>query len=126
MLAPFLDKMVTRNIPLRFNAVEALQFFETILTKIPEDVMNLVYPEKSVVSDYEWDRWEGLPPDFIEKWKSYREPPLPFSTSVLRWICSFRQMPYIVPVVRLFLFRLTLVPSRIRVFLRNLWSLVYQ
>jgi hypothetical protein len=125
MLAPFLDRMVTRNIPLRFNAAEALHFFEAFLCEIPEDVMNLVYAEKSVVSDYEWDRWEGLPQDFIKKWESYREPPLPLSTSVLRWICSFRQMRFIVPPVRLFFFRLTFVPSRIRIFLRKLWSVAF-
>jgi hypothetical protein len=118
--------MVTRNIPLRFNAMEALQFFEAILPEIPENVMNLVYSEKSVVSDYEWDRWEGLPTDFIKKWESYKEPPLPFSTSVLRWICSFYYMRFIVPTVRLFCFRVTLVPSRIGVFLRGKWGLAFR
>ncbi|XP_006455020.1 hypothetical protein AGABI2DRAFT_180241 [Agaricus bisporus var. bisporus H97] len=98
MLAPFLDRMVTRNIPLRFNASEALQFFEAILPEIPESVMNAVYHEKTKASDYEWDRWEGLPPDFIKKWEEYREPPVPFSTTVLRWIYSFGRMPYILPV----------------------------
>jgi hypothetical protein len=126
MLAPFLDKMVTRNIPLRFSATEALQFFETFLLEIPENVMNHVLPKKSVVSGYEWDRWEGLPLEFIKRWESYREPPLPLSTSVLRWICSFQRMMFIVPAVRRFFFRLTLVPSRIRVFLGKLWSVAFQ
>jgi hypothetical protein len=106
--------------------MEALQFFETILPEIPETVTNLVYPEKSIVSDYEWDRWEGLPPDFIKKWASHREPPLPLSTSVLRWICSFYYMRFIVPTVRLFWFRITLVPSQIGVFLRGKWDLVFR
>ncbi|XP_006457401.1 hypothetical protein AGABI2DRAFT_123271 [Agaricus bisporus var. bisporus H97] len=123
MLAPFLDRMVTRNIPLRSNASQALQFFEAILPEIPETVINAVYHEKTKASDYEWDRWEGLPPDFIKKWEDYREPPVPFSTSVLRWIYSFERMPYILPVVRLIFFRVALVPSRIGVFLRKLWSL---
>ncbi|KAF7760601.1 hypothetical protein Agabi119p4_11277 [Agaricus bisporus var. burnettii] len=120
MLAPFLDRMVTRNIPLRFNAAEALQFFEAMLPEIPENVLNAVYHEKTKASDYEWDRWEGLPPDFIKKWEAYREPPVPFSTTVLRWIFSFERMPYILPVVRLFFFRIALVPSRIGVFLGKL------
>ncbi|KAF7760598.1 hypothetical protein Agabi119p4_11274 [Agaricus bisporus var. burnettii] len=98
MLAPFLDRMVTRNIPLRFNALEALQFFEAILPEIPESVMNAVYHEKTKPSDYEWDRWEGLPPEFVQKWVAYREPSVPFSTTVLRWIYSFERMPYILPV----------------------------
>ncbi|XP_006457402.1 hypothetical protein AGABI2DRAFT_56433, partial [Agaricus bisporus var. bisporus H97] len=89
MLAPFLDKMATRNIPLRFNAAQALQFFEAILPEVSEEVLNSVYHEKTKASDYEWDRWECLPPDFIKKWESYREPPVPFSTTVLRWIFSF-------------------------------------
>ncbi|EKM77482.1 hypothetical protein AGABI1DRAFT_108013 [Agaricus bisporus var. burnettii JB137-S8] len=125
MLAPFLDKMVTRNIPLRFNAAQALQFFEAFLPEISEEVLNSVYHEKTKASDYEWDRWEGLPPDFIKKWESYREPPVPFSTIVLRWIFSFERMPYILPVVRLWFFRITLIPSRIGVFLRNLWRLAF-
>jgi hypothetical protein len=107
--------------------MEALQFFEMILQQIPEDVINLVYPEKSVVSDYEWDRWEGLPTHFIKKWQSYREPSLPFSTSVLRWICSFYYMRFIVPPVRLFFFRQSSVPWRIRMFLqKKLWSLAFR
>ncbi|KAF7760597.1 hypothetical protein Agabi119p4_11273 [Agaricus bisporus var. burnettii] len=98
MLAPFLDRMVTRNIPLRFNAAQALQFFEAILPEVSEEVLNSVYHEKAKASDYEWDRWEGLPPDFIKKWESHREPPVPFSTTVLRWTFSFERMPYILPV----------------------------
>jgi hypothetical protein len=125
MLAPFLDKMVTRNIPSRFSAAEALQFFETILPEIPEDVMNLKYPAKSVVSGYEWDRWEGLPADFIKQWEAFREPPVPFSTSVLRWIRSFRYMGHVVPAIRLFFFRVTLVPLRVRTFVRKLWSIAF-
>ncbi|KAF7760335.1 hypothetical protein Agabi119p4_11011 [Agaricus bisporus var. burnettii] len=120
MLAPFLDRMVTRNIPLRFNAAQALQFFEAFLPEISEEVLDSVYYEKTKASDYEWDRWEGLPPDFIKKWEAYREPPVPFSTTVLRWLFSFERMPYILPVVRLFLFRITLIPSRIGIFLRKL------
>jgi hypothetical protein len=43
MLAPFLDRMVARDIPSRFTVMEALQFFETIL---PESVTSLVFPKK--------------------------------------------------------------------------------
>jgi hypothetical protein len=125
MLAPFLDRMVTRDISLRFNATEALEFFEMILPGVPDNVMDLVYPEKSVASDYEWDRWQGLPVDFIKEWEGYREPPLHFSTSVLRWICSFRQMRLIVPPVRLFFFRLTLAPSQIRILFKRMRGLVF-
>jgi hypothetical protein len=118
--------MVTRDIPRRFKAAEALQFFEAILTEIPESVTSLRYVEKSIASDYEWDRWEGLPADFIQKWEAYREPPVPYSTSVLRWICSFPHMRDIVPNVRLFFFRITLVPSRMSMFIGNLWTLVFR
>ncbi|KAF7760600.1 hypothetical protein Agabi119p4_11276 [Agaricus bisporus var. burnettii] len=130
MLAPFLDRMVTRNIPLRFNAAQALQFFEAFLPEISEEVLDSVYYEKMKASDYEWDRWEGLPPDFIKKWEDYREPPLPFSTTVLRWIYSFERMTYILPVVRRFFFRITIpsqigitsITSRIGIFLKILRS----
>ncbi|EKM82204.1 hypothetical protein AGABI1DRAFT_55401, partial [Agaricus bisporus var. burnettii JB137-S8] len=89
MLAPFLDRMVTRNIPVRFNAMEALRFFEALVADIPDKVMDLQYPPSDGAIFDTCDRWEGLPPDFIKKWEDYREPPVPFSTSVLRWICSF-------------------------------------
>ncbi|KAF7771086.1 hypothetical protein Agabi119p4_7060 [Agaricus bisporus var. burnettii] len=97
MLAPFLDRMVTRNIPVRFNAMEALRFFEAFVVGIPDKVMNLKYASGPDAGYDTCDRWEGLPPDFIKKWEDYREPPIAFSTSVLRWICSFDRMCYIVP-----------------------------
>ncbi|XP_006462233.1 hypothetical protein AGABI2DRAFT_119092 [Agaricus bisporus var. bisporus H97] len=123
MLAPFLDRMVTRNIPMRFNAMQALQFFEVLVVDIPGKVMDLEYASGPDAGYDTCDRWEGLPPDFIKKWEDYREPPIPFSTSVLRWICSFDRMCYIVPPVRHFFFRIASIPSRISLFLRNLWSL---
>ncbi|EKM82205.1 hypothetical protein AGABI1DRAFT_26052, partial [Agaricus bisporus var. burnettii JB137-S8] len=89
LLAPFLDRMVTRHVPSRFNAVEALQFFEALVADTPGKVMNLEYPSSPGAMFDTWDRWEGLPPDFTKKWEDYREPPMPFSTCVLRWICSF-------------------------------------
>jgi hypothetical protein len=119
MLAPFLDRMTTRNIPLRFSASEALQFFEKFVPDIPKNVMGLQFQRGSKVLYDNWDRWEGLPYDFIEKWKDFREPPIPYSTSVLRWICSFEAMRYIVPALRLFFFRIFSVPSHIRLFLRR-------
>ncbi|XP_006462230.1 hypothetical protein AGABI2DRAFT_119089 [Agaricus bisporus var. bisporus H97] len=123
MLTPFLDRMVTRNIPVRFNSMEALQLFEALVADIPDKVMNLEYPSSPGAMFDTWDRWEGLPPDFIKKWEDYREPPIPFSTFVLRWICSFDRMCYIVPPVRRFFFRITLIPSRIRLILRKLLGL---
>jgi hypothetical protein len=122
MLAPFLDRMTTRNIPLRFNATEALQFFEKLIPDIPKEVMCLEFQRGSKVLYDKWDRWEGLQPDFIEKWKDYREPPIPYLTSVLRWICSFELMRYIVPALRLFFFRIFSVPSRIGICLRRSWN----
>ncbi|EKM82208.1 hypothetical protein AGABI1DRAFT_70859 [Agaricus bisporus var. burnettii JB137-S8] len=123
MLAPFLDRMVTRNIPMRFNAMQALQFFEVFVVDIPGKVMDLEYASGPDIGYDTCDRWEGLPPDFIKKWEDYRKPPIAFSTSVLRWICSFDRMCYIVPPVRHFFLRVTLIPSRISLFLRKLLSL---
>jgi hypothetical protein len=122
MLAPFLDRMTTRNIPLRFSASEALQFFENFVPGIPDEVKDLGFQRGSKVLYDQWDRWEGLPPDFIEKWKEYREPPIPYSTSVLRWICSFEPMRYIVPALRLFFFRVFSFPSRIGIWIRRSWG----
>ncbi|KAF7763570.1 hypothetical protein Agabi119p4_8107 [Agaricus bisporus var. burnettii] len=115
MLAPFLDRMTTRNIPKRFTAAEALEFFEVFLPKIPTTDLHARYardPEARESYYDVYDRWKDLPPDFIEEWKDYKEPRIPLRTILLRWLCSFERMAFIVPAVRLFFYRLTHIRSR--------------
>ncbi|EKM77350.1 hypothetical protein AGABI1DRAFT_130437 [Agaricus bisporus var. burnettii JB137-S8] len=115
MLAPFLDRMTTRNIPKRFIAAEALEFFEVFLPKIPTTDLHARYARdpEARESYYDiYDRWKDLPPDFIEEWKDYKEPRIPLRTILLRWLCSFERMAFIVPAVRLFFYRLTHIRSR--------------
>jgi hypothetical protein len=115
MLAPFLDRMTTRNIPKRFSAAEALEFFESFLPEIPADILNGSYwtdPGGGAVYDV-YDRWKDLSPGFIKKWEAYREPPIPLRTAFLRWLCSYNPMFHVVPAVRLFFYRVTYFGSRI-------------
>ncbi|XP_006463400.1 hypothetical protein AGABI2DRAFT_120221 [Agaricus bisporus var. bisporus H97] len=114
MLAPFFDRMTTRNIPKRFTAAEALEFFEEFLPKIPTTDLYTCYwtdPEGSQLYDV-YDRWKDLSPDFIKEWEDYKEPRIPTRTAFLRWLCSYDLMSIVVPAVRLFFYRVTCFCSR--------------
>ncbi|KAG6852657.1 hypothetical protein H0H87_009530, partial [Tephrocybe sp. NHM501043] len=97
MLAPLLDRMTTRNVDQRFKASEALQFFEQYVVPLTtEDQMSSPAPEPTMDSEYVpydyYDRWQGLDPEFVEKWVAYREPPVPRHVQFLRYICEYRQV----------------------------------
>ncbi|KAF9003278.1 kinase-like domain-containing protein [Cyathus striatus] len=90
MLAPLLDKMVTRNIQDRFTACQALQFLEEMRAELTEQ--QLAAPIDMTVhnENYEvYDRWMGLSAEFTARWTEYREPPMPRSTKILRAVCSY-------------------------------------
>ncbi|KAG5351019.1 hypothetical protein C0989_008274 [Termitomyces sp. Mn162] len=69
MLAPLFDRMTTRDIPRRFKASEALQFFEEhVIPLTPQHVLSLAAPDlpfSRVPYDYH-DRWKDLDPKFME------------------------------------------------------------
>ncbi|KAK0490300.1 kinase-like domain-containing protein, partial [Armillaria novae-zelandiae] len=68
MLAPLLDKMVTRTVSNRFTASEALTFLEDLLPSVRLDTP---VPSDSLTGDYEqYDRWKDLLPEFIQRWSS--------------------------------------------------------
>lgn len=101
MLAPLLDKMVTRDVESRFTAEDALSFLRDRRAEM-DDIQLMREPEEfrneMLSNDYEtYDRWEGLPPDFVLRWSHFREPKLPYWTKALRWLCSF---PWIENAVR--------------------------
>lgn len=90
MLAPLLDKMLTWDISSRFTASEALDFFEAMYAQAtPKQLATL--PPEPTPDQQDWethDRWNGLPADFVEKWKSFRIPKPPLITRMLRKICK--------------------------------------
>ncbi|KAG6873400.1 hypothetical protein C0992_008802, partial [Termitomyces sp. T32_za158] len=92
MLAPLFDMMTTRTISRRFTASAALTFFEEQvqpLTTGPENIACSRQPLDVYPVRYdEFDRWQDLDPEFIEKWATFREPPIPFRTKMLRRICG--------------------------------------
>jgi len=105
MLAPLLDRMTTRDLQLRFTASEALHFFEEIYSQLTEDELGrpvetrFEFLELDLQYD-EYDRWKRTPIAFTEKWAAYREPPIPWTTRVLRAICRRPWMCHVVPWIR--------------------------
>ncbi|KAF9003012.1 hypothetical protein BDQ17DRAFT_1280113 [Cyathus striatus] len=103
MLAPLIDKMLARNIRNRFTASEALQFFEEMRTGLTEEQLmtDISYiPRRYGVYYESYDRWAGLPEEFVKGWSKYREPPLPRSTVILRSICEISCMYSLVAGIR--------------------------
>ena len=115
ILAPFLDRMVTRNVTKRFTAEQALQFFENVvLTEVTEDQLNIPRHRKRRNTAYEfYDRWAGLSDEFKARWAEYREPlGIPFSWKVIRYFLAIEWLPsMMIPNTRLFFFKLSRIPS---------------
>ncbi|KAF8905860.1 other/AgaK1 protein kinase [Gymnopilus junonius] len=90
-LAPLLDRMTTRDLNCRFTASQALQFFDEMSSQMSQSELGtpiwLHNPARLVPYD-EFNRWEYVPPDLARKWTAYREPPIPWITKALRWICA--------------------------------------
>ncbi|PPQ86316.1 hypothetical protein CVT25_005617 [Psilocybe cyanescens] len=114
MLAPLLDRMTTWDLDRRFTASEALQFFEERKSELTEEQLQADLYEAQIRFRYDnYDRWEGLPLDFVEKWKAYRTAPLPWH---LRFLRRLRQLPYfyyVMPITRRFFYRLSILPRRL-------------
>ncbi|KAH7887236.1 hypothetical protein F5I97DRAFT_2056348 [Phlebopus sp. FC_14] len=93
MLAPFLDRMITRDLPTRFTATEALSFFDDyVVPSVGPTRLDICPPSHDTDERQKpevYDRWAGLDADFVEIWAAYRLPPLEWSTKVLRWICYY-------------------------------------
>ncbi|KAG6825788.1 hypothetical protein H0H92_002441, partial [Tricholoma furcatifolium] len=87
MLAPLFDKMLTRDIPRRFTAQQALDFLENEVYPRTTPTQLKIEPEPRTVSTP--DRWAGLDPAFLKEWERYREPPMPLTTRFLRVICDY-------------------------------------
>lgn len=111
MLAPLLDKMTTWDLNSRFTASEALQFFEERMAELSDEQLQVIFWDERLRIPYnEYDRWEGLPICFVERWKAYRVAPLPWHMRFLRSLCQRRYFYYIVPKTRMFFYRLLSPP----------------
>jgi len=77
MLAPLLDRMITRDIRFRFTASEAVEFLKNLYSSLsPEDMQAspLQLPLSESHITYEnFDRWRSLPENFVKDWAHYRE-----------------------------------------------------
>jgi hypothetical protein len=90
MLAPFLDKMVTHEVSQRFTAPQALEFLRELCSTLsPAELQIGLRGRLSWIYEPGYDKWSGLPPNFVKEWASFRIPELPLLTKVLRWICCF-------------------------------------
>lgn len=97
MLAPLLDRMITRDKYKRFTAPEAFRFFQDMSSKPDvarghgmdvrlDDLVGFAPANREHYEDY--DRWEGLPESFVDEYDpEYREPPLSWRIRVLRSVC---------------------------------------
>ena len=81
MLAPLMDGMITSNIEARFTAAEALSFLDSFRMQLDAEVLARQPVECSNSLWSAWDRWAGLPKDFVDRWSAYRDPS-PTYTSV--------------------------------------------
>ncbi|KAF8905818.1 kinase-like domain-containing protein [Gymnopilus junonius] len=111
-LAPLLDRMTTRDLERRFTAMEALQFFEDMFSKMTETQLGTPFWEDDLevyVPYDKYNRWINLPPDFARTWAVYREPPIPLKTWFLRWLCRREWVYHTVAFIRWFTYRLRLV-----------------
>lgn len=92
MLAPLLDGMTTRYVNKRFTADQALAFLEDRYAEMTEDERSRETAEFNydihTSAPYEkYDRWAGLPADFVERWAHLKEPKLSLGTRTIRWVC---------------------------------------
>jgi len=87
-LAPFLDRMITRDVAKRFTAREALNFFEDFSSRLSTSELYEEPSLPSYLNPETYNRWAGLSEDFIQQWSLYREPELPWTTKFLRQICD--------------------------------------
>ncbi|KAG6835654.1 hypothetical protein H0H93_016095 [Arthromyces matolae] len=98
LLAPLFDKMLTRDVPRRFTAQQSLDFFDTVVypgTSQEQLDLGVEEPPREPI-----DRWTGLDPEFLERWSSYRERPLPLTTQILRFICEYPWILHTIAFIR--------------------------
>lgn len=91
MLAPFLDSLITDNLDRRFTSAQALDFFEKMYEELtPSQLATSVTPRQyiKVWESREYNRWKGLPDEFVRKWGYLRAPIPSMYVRTLRWLCT--------------------------------------
>ncbi|KAF8510408.1 kinase-like domain-containing protein, partial [Hysterangium stoloniferum] len=101
-LAPLMDRLITRTLTERFTASEAVQFFESMQMNVTSEQLATQAPPRLYLGwqSENYDRWAGLPADFVKEWSSYRAPPPSLGTRLLQkifvfywpWGCRFLRM----------------------------------
>ncbi|GJJ07951.1 hypothetical protein Clacol_002158 [Clathrus columnatus] len=91
-LAPFLDRLITDRLELRLTAKEALAFFEEMHAKLTPEQLAVKAPIYTLHGYPPWqpdkyDRWKGLPDEFIAEWGHFKAPKPSLGTKLLRWFC---------------------------------------
>lgn len=111
MLAPLLDRMITRDKQKRFTASEAFRFFQDMAARPDvarghdmdvrlDDLVGFTPANREHYEDY--DRWEGLPESFVDAYgPEYRELPPLQKTRFLRSVCRSLIGFWCVLVIRL-------------------------
>ncbi|KAF8909770.1 kinase-like domain-containing protein [Gymnopilus junonius] len=122
LLAPLLDRMTTRDLQRRFTASEALGFFEDMYSQMTQtELARWVDSRGRGGLPYDqYDRWQRVPADFAKQWAIYKEPPIPWTTKVLRAICGIPWICHVVPWFRWFFFKLSSSPGRLYIYIVGL------
>lgn len=80
-LAPFLDRMISSDIPYRYSAAEALKAFTAIMENLTPKRLSVPVPlpphRDSNIPWQSQDRWAGLPEAFVRKHARVRPPVKP-------------------------------------------------
>lgn len=90
MLAPFLDRLITDNLDERFTSLQALDFLEHMHAELTPGQLAARIPTSACTwtTTEEYDRWHGLPNDFLKQWDSFRAPTPSLYTRALRRLCT--------------------------------------
>ncbi|KIJ39059.1 hypothetical protein M422DRAFT_175776, partial [Sphaerobolus stellatus SS14] len=90
-LAPFLDRLVFDELNSRFTSSEALAFFEGMHMKLTPAELSAKFPPPFQSGPFwqseRYNRWYGLPEEFLERWSHFRAPAPSLYTKLLRRIC---------------------------------------
>lgn len=78
-----MDQMITRDLGRRFTARQALDFLEGFASKITDEELQLPAPPPATFGVHHFNRWEGLPDEFIKGWEHFRERKPSFWTRLL-------------------------------------------
>ncbi|PPQ94615.1 hypothetical protein CVT25_011429 [Psilocybe cyanescens] len=93
-----------------FTASEALAFFEEMVSQLSDVELDQPIEPKDFNNPQdldEYNRWAHGTPKFARRWAHYREPPIPWTTSLLRRICCTSWGCHTVSWIRWFLSRLS-------------------